>query len=138
MSVDPCVSLAFNGSCEAAFHEYERLLGGKIEFFLTWGKSPMADQVPQEWGTKILFARLVLGPVTLVGGDVMADAYVPPSGFHLMLSFGSQAEGERLFQALAEGGNVKFPLQETFWASRYGQVTDRFGIPWEINCEKGH
>jgi PhnB protein len=134
MYLTPSVSLTFNGTCEAAFQHYERLLGGKIEFVLTWGKSPMAEQVPPEWREKMLFARLTVGTLKIAAGDVLADAYVRPSGFQLMLSVENQAEGERLFHALAEQGNVRFPLQETFWASRYGQVTDRFGIPWEINC----
>jgi PhnB protein len=53
-----------------------------------------------------------------------------------MISVDNSAEGERLFQDLAGQGTVTFPLQETFWAARYSQVTDRFGIPWEINCER--
>jgi PhnB protein len=54
----------------------------------------------------------------------------------MMLSVDNAVEGERLFRDLAEQGKVTFPLQETFWAARYGQLTDRFGIPWEINCER--
>ena len=135
MTLTPSISLTFNGTCEAAFRFYERLLGGKIEVTLQWGKSPMAAQAPPEWSEKILFSRLVVGTATIVAGDVPAGSYVQPAGFNLMLNVENQTEGQRIFEALAEGGNVRFPLQKTFWATAYGQVTDRFGIPWEINCD---
>ncbi len=135
MNLTPSISLTFNGTCEAAFRFYERLLAGKIEVTLKWGKSPMAGQAPPEWHEKVLFARLIVGTTTIVAGDVMPESYVPPSGFNLTLNIENQTEGKRIFEALAEGGTVRFPLQKTFWAPAYGQVTDRFGIPWEINCD---
>ena len=137
MNVSPSVSLTFDGNCEAAFKHYESARGGKLEFMLRCGESPMAKDAPPEWEKKVLYARLKIGEVTISGGDVLPGEYVQPAGFHLMLSV-VKAEGERLFQHLAEGGNVRFPLQKTFWSSGYGQVIDRFGIPWEINCEQNH
>jgi PhnB protein len=62
--------------------------------------------------------------------------YEPPRGFAITLGLSDPAEAERLFDALAENGTVTVPLQETFWALRFGSVIDRFGIPWSINCEK--
>lgn len=137
MDLSPCVSLTFNGDCEAAFKFYEQLFDGKIEFVLKWGKSPMAEQAPPEWKDKILHERMRIGSLILAAGDAVPGTYVPPTGFSLILNVGSPAEGERLFAALAEQGEVRMPLQETHWAARYGQVTDRFGIPWEIDCDKG-
>ena len=135
MTYSPTISLHFNGECEAAFKFYERCLGGKMAFLLTWGDSPMAKNAPPEWSRKILHARLNLGNVDLVGGDVPND-YQPPQGFGLLLSVTDPQEAERLFKDLSQNGNVTVWLQETFWAARYGFVTDQFGIPWEINCEK--
>jgi PhnB protein len=84
----------------------------------------------------MLFARLRTRHMTLLGGDVPPAAYRRPSGFTLCLSTDDEAEAERLFAALAEGGTVQMALQPTFFATRYGEVVDRFGIPWEIRCRK--
>ena len=138
MNLDASVSLSFNGECEAAFKLYERLLGAKAEFVITWGASPLADDVPREWQDKILFARLRARHMTLLGGDIPAASYRPPAGFTLCLSADDEAEAERLFAALAEGGAVQMALQPTFFATRYGEVVDRFGIPWEIRCRTPH
>ena len=138
MNLDASVSLSFNGECEAAFKLYERLLGAKAEFVITWGASPLADDVPREWQDKILFARLRARHMTLLGGDIPSPSYRPPTGFTLCLSADDDAEAERLFATLAEGGTVQMALQPTFFATRYGEVVDRFGIPWEIRCRKSH
>ena len=126
--------LTYNGQCEAAFQLYERCLGGKIVTMLTWGNSPMAKDAPPEWGGKILHMSLTVGDLVFAGADV--QAYESPRGFAITLSLSDAADAERIFTALAENGTVTVPLQETFWALRYGQVTDQFGIPWGINCEK--
>ena len=136
MHLDASVSLCFNGECEAAFKVYERLLGAKAEFVITWGASPLAGDVPREWHGKMLFARLRTPRMTLVGGDIPPASYRPPTGITLCLSADDEDEAERLFAALAEGGTVHMALQPTFFAARYGEVVDRFGIPWEIRCRQ--
>ena len=128
--------LNFNGQCEAAFKFYERCLGGKIEFMLTHGDSPMAQQVPAEWRNKVMHARLVVGDKILMGSDAPPDRYEAPKGFSVSLGIDQPAEAERIFKALAENGTVQMPLQETFWALRFGVLVDRFGIPWMVNCER--
>jgi PhnB protein len=136
MVLDPSISLSFNGRCEAAFKFYERCLGGKITFMLTWGNSPIAKDAPPEWAGKICHASLGLGDMVVSGADVPPPHYQPPGGFAMLLGVSDPADAQKVFDALAENGTVKMPLQETFWALRYGGVTDQFGIPWEINCEK--
>ncbi|RPI63918.1 MAG: VOC family protein [Lysobacterales bacterium] len=138
MSLDASVSLSFNGECEAAFKVYERLLDAKAEFVITWGASPLADKVPREWHGKMLFARLRAQRMTLFGTDILPDSYRRPTGFNLCLSAADEAEAERFFTELAEGGTVGMALQATFFAARYGEVIDRFGIPWEIRCRQPH
>jgi PhnB protein len=128
--------LTFNGQCEAAFKFYERCLGGKIEFMLTHGDSPMAAQVPAEWRNKIMHARLVLGDKVLMGSDAPPERYEGAKGFSVSLGIDTPAEAERVFHALAEKGTVQMPLQETFWALRFGTLVDQFGIPWMVNCER--
>jgi PhnB protein len=127
--------LTFNGQCEAAFKFYERVLGGKIEAMMTHEGSPMADQVPPEWRKKILHARLHAGDGVLMGSDAPPDRYEQSQGFSVSLQIASTAEAERIFHALAENGKVQMPLQQTFWAARFGMLVDRFGTPWMINCE---
>ena len=138
MNLDASVGLSFNGECEAAFRLYERLLGAKPELVITWGASPLAKDVPREWHGKMLFARLRTRQMTLLGGDALPGTYKRPTGFTLCLSADDEAEAERLFAALAEGGTVQMALQATFFAARYGEVVDRFGIPGEIRCRKPH
>jgi PhnB protein len=135
MNLNPCINLSFDGQCEAAFKFYERCLNGKITFMLTWGNSPMAKEAPPEWGSKIVHATLVIGNTTLQGGDPAPSSYESPRGFCIMLQ-PSERDAERLFTELADGGTVRVPLQQTFWSLRFGVLTDRFGIPWAINCEK--
>ncbi len=128
--------LLFDGQCEAAFKFYEQCLGGKIEAMITNGNSPMADRVPAERHDKILHARLVVGDQVLMGSDGSPEHYEKPQGFSVSLSIGAPAEAERIFNTLAEKGAVRMPIQETFWAVRFGMLVDQFGIPWMINCEK--
>jgi PhnB protein len=128
--------LSFNGQCEAAFKFYEKALGAKIAFSLTWAGSPMANEAPPGWGEKILHATLVLGDVHLSGDDMPSGPENKPQGFALTLSMKDPAEAERVYAVLSEKGNATMPLVETFWAHRFGVLTDQFGIPWMINCEK--
>lgn len=135
MNLNPCINLSFDGQCEAAFKFYERCLNGKISFMLTWGNSPMAKDAPPEWGSKIAHATLIVGSTRLQGADSAPGSYESPRGFCIMLQ-PSERDAERLFTELADGGTVRVPLQQTFWSLRFGVLTDRFGIPWAINCEK--
>ena len=126
--------LAFNGQCEEAFKFYEHCLGGNIQTMMTWGESPMADQVPSELRDRIIHATLIVGDSALGGGDVPPDRYEEPRGLSVTINITDTADAERIFRALSEDGTVTMPLQQTFWAARCGMVVDRFGIPWMINC----
>jgi PhnB protein len=126
--------LNFNGECEAAFKFYERCFGGKIQMMMTHGESPMAQQTPPEWHTKIMHATLAVGGGVLMGSDAPPQSYEKPQGFFAQIDIGNPAGAERLFQALSENGTVQMPLQQTFWAARFGMLVDQFGIPWMINC----
>ena len=134
MQLNPILS--FNGQCEAAFKFYERCLGGKITFMLTHAESPMADQVSPEWRNKIMHATMTVGDRILMGGDRPPESYERPKGISLSISLNNPADAERIFDALSENGTVQMPLQETFWAARFGMLVDQFGIPWMINCEQ--
>ena len=135
MTLNPCINLSFDGQCEAAFKLYERCLNGRITYMLTWGESPMAKDAPPEWGSKIAHATLEVDSTRFQGSDAAPGTYESPQGFCIMLH-PSERDAERVFTDLAEGGTVKMPLQQTFWAARFGVLTDRFGITWAINSEK--
>lgn len=128
--------LSFNGCCEAAFKFYEQCLGGHIASIFRYKDSPMAADVPPEWGDRVMHGELKLGDRLLMGSDCMPDYYEVAKGTSLMLSIADPAEAERVFEALAEAGEITMPMAETFWALRFGTLTDQFGIPWMINCDK--
>jgi PhnB protein len=127
--------LTFNGQCEAAFKAYERCLGGKIEMMMTHGESPMADQTPPESRDKILHASLIVGDNLLMGSDCGDEHQEQLKGFSVSINVKDQAEAERIYNELSENGQVRMPLQKTFWASKFAMFVDRFGVPWMINCE---
>lgn len=133
MQINPY--LHFNGNCEEAFHFYAEVLGGKIQTVFTFAGTPMAAHVPPAFQNKLMHASLLVGDVLLMGADATPDRYQPPAGFSVSLGITSVAEAERVFHALAEGGAVHMPIQQTFWAQRFGMLVDRFGIPWMVNCE---
>jgi len=128
--------LNFNGRCAEAFRFYEKALGGRIETMMTFGESPMAAQAPENWQKAIMHARLVVGDAVLMGSDAPSDRFQQPQGFSVSLQTKDVTEAERVFAALSEGAEVQMPLQQTFWAARFGMLVDRFGIPWMLNCEQ--
>ena len=134
MKLNPC--LTFNGQCEAAFKFYEQCLGGKIQTMMTWGDSPMADQVPSEWRDRIIHTTLMVGEEALLGGDAPPDRYEEPRGFAVTIQIKDPAEAERIFNLLAENGTIQMPFQKTFWSAGFGVCLDRFGIPWMVNSEQ--
>ena len=127
--------LLFNGTCEEAFKFYEKVLGGKIDAMMTYAGSPAESHTPPEWKNKILHARLSVDGEVLMASDAPPDQYKEPNGFSVSISMKNPADGERVFNALGQGGKVGMPFQKTFWAAGFGMVTDRFGTPWMINCE---
>jgi PhnB protein len=129
-------NLVFNGQCEEAFKFYEKVLGGKIVAMLTPETAPTDEFKVDAWRNKVLHACLAVGDELLMGGDAPTEWYEQPKGTSVTIQIGDPAEAERIFRELAENGTVRMPLEETFWAIRFGMVVDRFGTPWIINCGK--
>jgi PhnB protein len=130
--------LTFGGNCAAAFKYYERVLGGKIEMMMTHEDMPKEAQMhtPPEWKNKIMHARLSAGGNVLMGSDAPPDHFEKPQGFSVSINVDDPKDAERIFAALADNGTVRMPLQQTFWAVRFGMLVDQFGIPWMVNCEQ--
>jgi len=125
--------LFYGGQCEAAFTAYQSILGGKIEAMYPYEGSP--SPVGPDWAKKIMHACLVLP-----GGQMLMASDAPPEQSHgpmqsVSVSIGvdDNAEAERIFSALAEGGTIHLPIAETFWAERFGMLTDRYGAHWMVS-----
>ena len=125
--------LFFNGACADAMRFYERTLGGKLSL-MTHADSPMAAQMPPGSADKILHARLDFDGGMLMASDWMAgQPYGGMKGFSLSLIYPTAAEARRMFDTLAQGGQVTMPMDKTFWAEAFGMLVDRFGTPWMVN-----
>ncbi|MDD4933509.1 MAG: VOC family protein [Methylacidiphilaceae bacterium] len=131
--------LSFDGNCAEAFRFYEKILRPKSMTLFTYGESPMADRIDPSARHKILHAQLTLEGGSLMGADAPecgSAKYQKPQGMGVTLHAQEPEEAQRLFAALSEGGSVTMPMAETFWAKRFGMCTDRFQIPWMVNCSK--
>jgi PhnB protein len=128
------VYVNFAGKCAEAFRYYEQHLGGKTAFMMKHGESPQPSPLGPEWKDAVLHARLDLAGTELMGADIPKAE--PMRSAYLSLSVGSDAEAERIYAALADGGRVLMRMEETFFASRFGQVQDRFGLNWMILHER--
>ncbi len=124
----------FAGKCAEAFSYYEKHLGGKIGMMMTHAQAPDPNRVNPEWKDFILHARLSVGGTELMGADIPNAE--PMRSAYLSLGVDSDADAERIFQALSDGGQVFMPMQETFFATRFGQLRDRFGVNWMIIHER--
>ena len=124
----------FSGKCAEAFRFYEKHLGGKIGMMMTHAQAPDQSKVNPDWKDAVLHARLSVGGTELLGADIPKAQ--PMRSAYLSLSVDSDAEAERVFSALAEGGEVFMAMQETFFASRFAQLRDRFGLNWMILHER--
>lgn len=128
--------LNFKGDCKAAIDFYARTFGGKIEFVQTFGESPADAQPAGMSKDQIMHARLNIGGNVVMASDTPPDKYQVPQGIQLSINVDGATDADRIFKALAEGGSVSMPIQETFWAERFGMCVDRFGIPWMVNAMK--
>ena len=125
----------FAGQCAEAFRYYEQHLGAKVDMLMTHGQNPAPSPLATgEWKDAVLHARIAIGGTDLAGADIPKAE--PMRSAYLTLNTDSDSEAERIFSALSDGGQVLMPMQETFFASRFGQVRDRFGINWMILHER--
>jgi PhnB protein len=134
--VDVIPYLHFNGNCAEAFAHYGKLMGGKVIMVSKYSDSPMANDMPAEMKDKIIHIHMQIGNTVLLGSDAPPQHFSKPQGFSVSVAVKTPAEADRVFAGLAEGGNIIMPIDKTFWSPRFGMCTDRFGIPWMVNCEQ--
>ncbi|MCR8956741.1 VOC family protein [Variovorax sp. S2] len=129
--------LTFNGNAAEALAFYAKALGGKVIFSMTFGESPMGAETPGAYKGKIMHATLEARGHQLMASDMPPGmAFEGYKGFSLSVQGDNVDEGKKLFEALAEGGEVTMPYGPQFWAVGFGMLTDKFGVSWMVNCEK--
>ena len=124
----------FDGRCEEAIEFYKRALGAQVEMLMRFKESPDKEACPVAPGMedKVMHASLRIGNTMLLASDGQCQGKPNFQGFALSLTVQTEAEADRLFNALADGGQVQMPLAKTFWSPRFGMVSDRFGVWWMV------
>ena len=124
----------FRGNCAEAFRYYEKHLGAKTGMMMTHAQSPKPNGVGPEWKDAVLHATISIGDVEVWAADIPKAE--PMRSAYVTLRTESDSEAERIFAALSDGGQVLMPMREAFFASRFGQVRDPFGINWMVLHER--
>ena len=124
--------LAFDGRCEEAIEFYRRTLGAKVEMLMRFKEAPEPGMSPREAGDKVMHSALRIGDSMVLASDGRCLGKPSFQGFALSLTAANEAEAGRLFNALADGGQVQMPLAKTFFSPSFGMVADRFGVSWMV------
>jgi PhnB protein len=128
--------LFFNGSCEQAVEFYRKALGAEVLMTMRYKESPEPPKpgmIPPGFENKIMHTSFRVGETTVMASDGCSNEKTKFEGFSLALSVRTEAEADRVFAALAEGGQVRMPLTKTFWSPRFGMLEDKFGIGWMVS-----
>jgi PhnB protein len=128
--------LLFDNCCAAAFTYYAQHLDARVMQSMTYSQMPNASSLTPEQAAAVLHARLQIGNTVLMASDAAPGLFKPMEGSYLALICTSDEEAERFYAALLDGGTAQTPLQETFFATRYAQLRDRFGMLWMIVHER--
>lgn len=128
--------LFFSGRCAEAVEFYRQALGAVVELSIRYKESPEPPppgMMPPNWGDKIMHTSFRIGQTTVMASDGCGPESKGFQGFSMSLSVATEAEADRYFNALAEGGKVTMPLNKTFWSPRFGMLEDKFGIGWMVS-----
>jgi PhnB protein len=129
--------LFFNGRCDEAIEFYRRSLGAEVAMLMRNKDAPPDAQMPLPPGSenKVMHATLNVGGGVVMASDGMSSGTPEFKGFSLSLTYPTEAECQRVFAALADGGRVDMPLGKTFWSACFGMTTDRFGVQWMVSLD---
>ena len=130
------VYLNYGGNCEQAFRFYEQHLGGKITMMMRHGEQPNAGNVPANWRNAVLHARIEFGKTVLMGADIPPDRFQPMRSAYLTLTADSAEQAELLYALLTDSGQIFMKMEETFFASRFAMLRDKFGTSWMLLHER--
>jgi PhnB protein len=125
--------LHFDGRCDEAIAFYREKLGAEVAMLMRFKDAPgPASMVPPGCEDKVMHAHLRIGGADMLASDGRCQGTPQFQGFSLSLITSSEAEAERMFTALSDGGTVQMPLSKTFFSPGFGMVADRFGVPWMV------
>lgn len=134
-AVDIQPYLFFNGRCEEALEFYREALGATVEVMMRYSESPEPadpNRLPPGFENKVMHVTFRIGDATVMASDG-CEVGAKFDGFSLSIRFAEEAEADRAFAALSEGGKVQMPMSKTFWSPRFGMVIDRFGVGWMVS-----
>jgi PhnB protein len=133
--------LTFNGDCEAAFNFYKSVFGGDFAYIGRFKDMPpmKGKTIPAAEGEKIMHVSLPIGRGSVLMGSDSSEScghkVTAGSNFSISINADSEAEADRLFAGLSNGGNVTMPLAKAFWGAYFGIFTDKFAINWMVNYD---
>lgn len=133
--------ISFQGNCKEAVEFYKEKLGAEVLFTQTYGDSPMAEHAPDNPDAVMHTSFKIGDSVVMACDNVWKEGeWATVMGNNISLAYGTNdaSDAESKFEAMSDGGKITMPIQETFWAERFGMLTDKFGINWMFNCDKPH
>jgi PhnB protein len=130
MSIQPY--LFFEGRCDEALSFYKQALGAEVQMLMRWKDSPDKSMCTPANENTVMHCRFTIGDAVVMGSDGRNSGQSKFDGFALSLEAKSDAEAEKLFKALSDGGEIAMPLGKTFFASSFGMVRDKFGVHWMV------
>lgn len=130
--------LNFNGNTEEAFNHYRSIFGGDFEMVMRFRDTPGCEEMPESEKNGIMHIALMIGNNVLMGTDVPKSMEQVKFGTNssISVSVDSRTEADRVFNGLAEGGNIQMPMADMFWGAYYGMLTDKFGVQWMVSYDE--
>jgi PhnB protein len=133
MELEPYIF--FNGNCEEALNYYKKIFGGEVTSISRWKDAPPEMGISEDGlGDRIMHANFKSPSLNLMGADARPTTQYGDGRISLSLSTTDEGEARRVFDKLAEGGNVEMPLEKQFWGGLFSMLTDKYGVDWMINC----
>lgn len=136
------IYLTFDGNCKQAFEFYQSVFGGEFVSLSTFGEMPPQEgipPIPDHMTDRLMHVSLPISKETILMGSDSGGDWGPKlqvgNNFSISVNPENESEADRIFNALAEGGNITMPLAKMFWGAYFGSLTDKFGINWMVNCE---
>ena len=128
--------LFFDGQCKAAFDFYAQCFEGSLQFSMKYGDSPECEGLDAAARERIMHTTLRMGESLLMGSDCPPGRYEKPQGISIALDYATPEKAEQVFAQLSDQGQVHMQMAQTFWATKFGMATDRFGISWMVSCNQ--
>jgi PhnB protein len=133
MKVQPY--LFFDGKCEEALEFYKRALGAKVNALMRFSEGPDQSRIKPENKNKVMHSEFQVGEAVIMASDGYCNGAPSFQGFSLTITVSNDAEAKRVFDAITAGGEVRMPLEKTFFASSFGMATDKYGVGWMVITE---